>query len=443
MAAMTNTLSPDSDRPRRATEAAADVFGWLLAVFAVAFTIRVVLILAGRSYLQTTKFEVERIAWSLATTGSFADAYADGSGPSAHAAPLYPLMLALIYRALGKDWAGTMAQEVLSSCLASLHYAMLPILARVCGMPVLAGVFGGLLGAVLPVNWWIQGKGAFEYSLSALWMVIFAILVISIWNDRAFGWSNALRLGVLTGVMMLTAPHVGPMFAGIALTGFALFRRSVPPRQLLLFLAIQAAVAAAMLVPWAVRNMLILGAPVISRSNVGMELALSNNDDASPIWDENRAAGLFHRMHPSASVTDVSRVREVGEVRYNREKMKLATAWIRSNPGRFAELTIRRVGLFWFPSATRPWQTAVLAAVTFAGLVGFARFVPGRTPAAWFFAATWLSYPISSYGFQMSARPRYPIEWSLFLFAGFLAVIVWQRTLPRNAPGTLGPISVR
>jgi hypothetical protein len=432
---MTVSTPADEEFREPATTGDGGVFRWCLAVFLVAFAVRVLLIFATKSYLQTGKFELERVAWSLATRGEFADAYAEGSGPSAHAAPLYPLLLAAVYRVFGKDWAGTLVQELLSSCLASLQYALLPLLARVCGMPVVAGAIGGLLAAILPANRATQAKGSFEYALSALWLAVFALLVIRIWNERRFPPGNAVLLGALTGLIMLTAPHAGPLFAGVALTGFGLFLRSVPPRRLVAFVAIQAVIAAVMLVPWTVRNQLVLGAPIWSRSNVGMELALSNNDEASPIWEENMKTGLFHRMHPFTSAADLARVRELGEVGYNREKMTAATRWIRSHPGRFAELTALRAILFWFPNTYRPKQMAVLYAITLAGLAGFTCFAPRRTPAVWFFAALWLCYPLSSYFFQMSARPRYPIEWSLFLFAGYLAYLAWGRFPRRGAAG--------
>lgn len=436
---MTVSVSTEEDFRKAPAADDAVVFRWCVAVFVVAFAVRVLLIFVTKSHLQTDKFEVERIAWSLAANGTFADAYAEGSGPSAHSAPLYPLVLAAIYRACGKDRAGTLVQELLASFLSSLQYALLPLLSRLCGMPLLAGVCGGLAAAVIPANRWIQSKGAFEYPLSALWMVVFAVLVIRIWNQRSFTRANALLLGVLTGLMMLTSPHAGPLFAGVALTGFGLFCRAVPMPQIVTFVAIQAAIAAAMLVPWTVRNQLTLGAPIWSRSNAGMELSLSNNDEASPNWEDNLNNHLFRHMHPFSSPVELARVREVGEVRYNREKMALATGWIRGNPRRFAELTLRRAGLFWFPNTYRPKQMAVLYTVTLAGLAGFGFFATQRTPAVWFFLAMWLFYPLSSYFFQMSARPRYPIEWSLFLFAGYFAYLVFRPLRPRRATVPTSP----
>lgn len=464
---------PGSDT-RQAPRSADDafVFRGCAAVFLVAFAVRVALMVVTRSYRQTEMFEVERIARSLVMQGTFADAYGDGVGPTAHSAPLYPLLLALVYRVFGVGWPGTLGQELLSSGLASLQYALLPLVARVCGMPVLAGILGGLLAALVPANRWVQTKGSFEYSLAALLMVLFSLVVLRAWNDRALTRSSGVLLGLLTGLIMLTSPQTGPLFAGVAITTVAIFFHSVPLPRLVTFLAIQAAISAAMLVPWAARNQAVLGAPIWSRSNPGMELALSNNDMASPVWEENMQNGLFSRMHPFSSRADRDRIREIGEVRYNRERMHEATRWIGDHPARFISLTIRRAGLFWFPIAVRRGQTIALAAVTLAGLAGFACFAPRRrrphsgtssdtanvtgspehgatntihdssrpvapepSPrwlAARFFSTLWVVFPLSSYAFQMSVRPRYPIEWSLFLFAGYLAHLGFRFIAPKD-----------
>lgn len=451
------------------------LFRWCIALFAVAFAVRVLLMVVTRSYLKTEMYEVERVARSLATQGTFADAYGDGMGPTAHSAPLYPLLLSLIFRVVGCDWPGTLGQELLSCSLASLQYALLPLVARACGMPVFAGVLGGLLAALVPANRWVQTKGSFEYSLSALLMVLFTLAVLRAWNDRGFSRSRGVLLGVLTGLIMLTAPHAGLLFAGVAITTVALFFRSVPFPQLVTFVAIQAAISAAMLIPWAARNQAMLGAPIWSRSNPGMELALSNNDMASAVWEENMENGLFARMHPFSSSVHRDRIREVGEAQYNRERMQEATRWISDHPSKFIGLTIRRAGLFWFPIAARRSQTIALAAITLAGLAGFACFVtgrgrpstgtssdradarsPGQIPAdgirggaqtsasatsaralvAVFFLTLWIVFPLSSYAFQMSVRPRYSIEWSLFLFAGHLAYLGFRAAVPTHDTAT-------
>src|ERR1700694_5752739 len=96
---------------------------WL---FLLALTVRIGLICALGSYLYPERTEVVNIAIALAQKGEFADAYGPGSGPTAHAAPVYPLLLSCVFRLLGTARAGEIGQEVLSSIIASLTCAMLP-----------------------------------------------------------------------------------------------------------------------------------------------------------------------------------------------------------------------------------------------------------------------------------------------------------------------------
>ncbi|MGH9658149.1 MAG: hypothetical protein ACRD96_06370, partial [Bryobacteraceae bacterium] len=156
-----------------------------------------------------------------------------------------------------------------------------------------------------------------------------------------------------------------------------------------------------------------------SRSNAGMELSLSNNDRASSRWEANWENGLFADMHPFTSKRVLQRIREIGEAAYNREKLAQAAGWISRHPGRFAVLTVQRGALFWFPEMKRPVQTLSLALVTIAGKNGFALFVRARTPAAWYFTVVWVACSAPTYIFQMSARMRYPIEWTIFLFGAY------------------------
>ena len=82
-------------------------FRWLLVVFLFALSVRLAYIRFEQSYLVLGMAEMERSAASLAEHGTMENVYADGTGPSAHLAPLYPLFLSVIYRFFGAHtWSG-------------------------------------------------------------------------------------------------------------------------------------------------------------------------------------------------------------------------------------------------------------------------------------------------------------------------------------------------
>lgn len=397
------------------------------AVFALGLVVRIALLLVTRSYESVEYSEVVNVAIALATKGTFADAYGSGTGPTAHAAPLYPLMLSGVYRVFGTPPAGAVAQEVFSSLLSALHYALLPAIAAVCGLGLRVGAVAGLLAALLPVNRWVQTKGSFEYSLAALLVALLSLAILRTWRDTAFHRTNGVVVGLMSGVTLLAAPQVAPLLAALAVAGW-LRNRSGRTREYLAFVVVQFAVAAVCVAPWTIRNAIVLGSPVWGRSNLGLELNLSNNDDAFAEWDDNMAAGLFGRAHPHASAAERARVMAVGEIAYNREKAARARQWILSHPTRFAALTLHRVWHFWFPTGKRWPQTLALAALTLGAWIGLGVAVAQRQDlAAWFFLPAWIAFPAPAYLFQQSARMRYPIEWMLFLLAACLSCAVWRR----------------
>src|SRR6516165_5260718 len=110
------------------------------SLFLIAFAVRVACMLATHSYRHPEHSEVVHIAMALAAKGAFADAYSDHSGPTAHAAPLYPLLLSGVFRLVGVGARGDLAQEIFSSLLSSAQYALLPWVAEVSGMSFFVGV---------------------------------------------------------------------------------------------------------------------------------------------------------------------------------------------------------------------------------------------------------------------------------------------------------------
>ncbi len=396
------------------------------AVFGLGFAVRVALLLITRSYESVEFSEVVGIAIALATRGTFADAYGAGTGPTAHAAPLYPLLLSWIYRVFGIPPAGAVAQEVFSSLLSSLHYALLPAIAAACRLPLRVGAVAGLLAALFPVSRWVQTKGSFEYSLAALLVAVLSLAILKTWRDADFSRRRAVGVGLLSGITLLAAPQVIPLLVVLAAVGWPAGGSRRPGRYAA-FVAVQFAAAAICLAPWAIRNARVLGSPVWGRSNLGLELNLSNNDEARAEWDDNMAAGLFHKFHPHASAGERVRLVAMGEIAYNREKAARARRWILDHPGRFAALTLHRVWHFWFPTEKRALQTLALAALTLGAWLGLGLLVARKqNPAAWFFLSLLIAFPAPAYFFQQSARMRHPIEWSFYLLGACVLCVVWR-----------------
>src|SRR5260370_37350616 len=102
--------------------------------------------------------------------------------------------------------------------------------------------------------------------------------------------------------------------------------------------------------------------------------------------------------HPNSNADEARQVRELGEVAYNRDRLKRAVRWIASHPREFASLTALRIERFWFPVAEPlPLSSWSVWFVTALSVVGFAMLVARRSIALWFLGPVMAIYPLPYY----------------------------------------------
>ena len=409
-------------------------------IFALALCVRLTIIFKTRTYLDIEHTEVVRIATSLATQGTFADAYGH-TGPTAHASPLYPILLSLIFRIFGTGVVGEIVQETFSSIIASLIYAALPTLSTACGLGLAPGILAGLVGAVLPVNFWSETKGSFEAPLAGLLLMMFCIVTARAWRSSDFSVGSALMVGFISGVGLLVSPSLAPVMLASLFLGCALFRRA-KVKECIRFSVIVLAIVAFCLTPWAVRNYLALGGAVWSRSNLGLELYISNNDMAAPNWYDNVSSHLLGRSHPFLSRVEQRKLHAMGELPYEHEKLTIAVHWIVTHPKRFTWLTMQRIYYFWFPRMRRRTQSILMGLFTVGAGAGLILLLRSEDVMAWLFLGIVTSYPIIYYIVEAFARYRCPIDWVLvFLTSLWIWSFVSART--NFFPMGLRPSSLR
>ncbi len=342
----------------------------------LALAVRVAASLTSLGFVDQ-QYENVRVALSLAHGAGFADPFGIPTGPTAHIAPGYPLVLSAVYGLFGDALAGDTAKRVLACVMSSLSYAFLPLLARACSFQATVGITAGLFGAIFPLNRYEEISGNSESPWAALVLMLFFYCALT-------------RPHLPMAAGLLFSPVTAPVFAALAIA-----RRWWLPLTL----------APLFLLPWAWRNHQSLGSWIWSRDNFGLELAISNRDQAAPALRENLRLGLHRAAHPSLSLAEADRVCYYGEVAYNRQKLDRAFAWMADHPARFIALSVTRIRLFWFPSAY------------FTVLVVLALFGVYRSPAAWVFASIWLLFPLVYYVVQYDPRYRHPLEWSILLAA--------------------------
>src|SRR5271156_4167836 len=69
-----------------------------IAIFILAFSVRIVIAFVTRAYAQPASGETAMVALSIAQNRGFANPFATPTGPTAHVAPAYTYLLALILK---------------------------------------------------------------------------------------------------------------------------------------------------------------------------------------------------------------------------------------------------------------------------------------------------------------------------------------------------------
>jgi hypothetical protein len=287
--------------------------------------------------------ECDSVAKSLALGNGWSDSYGPESGPTAHVAPVYPLILQFVYRAFGtfETVEGRRAQQYCSLGVAILAMLLLPAVAQKLGLPRTAGWGAAFLAAWLPMHRWHHVTG-FEQGIGSLLVLAllwdFASLAEDGWRSRRC----VFRFGVLVGVTALSYPSL--LLAPVLFTLCELARRSGERRQVLRGSLVAAAVSIAIVAPWAIRNFVVLGGFVPFRSNFGLELAIGNRTGANGY---TYAPG-FYDLHPIRNAAERKRLVQIGEIAYMAEQQRRGVSWIAEHPAEFVRLSFRRAYLFWF-----------------------------------------------------------------------------------------------
>jgi hypothetical protein len=361
---------------------------------------------------------MENIARSIALHGTFADPYILPTGPTAHTAPGYPILLGLIFLLFGAGAAGETVSRIASAIAASMQYALLPRVSRALGMPRFTGAIAGLLAALAPYKGYVEGsRDSVDQPYVALALVVLFLYTSKAWSAQtsvaSAGATGAaqpspaeavspLARGLAWGLASLFSPILGFVFAAvIGYEFFAMRRHAGLMPMLAAFAAIQA--------PWAIRNWMEFHAFVPTRSNFGLELRVSNRPESYALMEDNVSHGVMSRFHPGLNGNEARKVAAEGEIAYTRSEMAAARAEIRRDPARFLRLTGERLWRFWLAPSRRFKTTAASTAITLLGLLGLCLLPasPG-TRLIWLIL---LTYPLVYYFIQVDARYTYPLGW--------------------------------
>jgi 4-amino-4-deoxy-L-arabinose transferase-like glycosyltransferase len=368
-------------------------------------------------------YEIGRVARSIAEGHGFGSPFHGNTGPTAWLAPLYPYMVAGVFRVFGTyTQASGIALLTLNSLFAALTAIPIYFIAeRVLGARIAR--WSAWMWALAPVFYWTAVRWAWETSLSTLLLMLVLLLTLRL---EDLDWPAWFAWGVLWGAIALTNPSLLSM-APLALL-WACARGWSRRRACVGNAILAVAVALVTIAPWLVRNRQTFGQWTFVRDNFGAELRFGNGEQARGIW--------MGWTDPPLNDSELARYRRMGELPYIAAKQKEAIAFIRARPGFFLNLSVRRFLLFWCgvpkdyseditPRDVLPqWPEVALATLAF---IGFAGLLRRRRVEAWFFAPALLVYPVVYYITFPDARYRHPIEPLMLMLAVYTVGLSLQR----------------
>ena len=339
-----------SRRPRKALPRKGLRLALVLAVIALGVALRF-LWLAQDDRIAPRVTESQQVGVSLATTGRFADTFPPGSGPTAHLTPVMPGIIATVYRTFGVE---TVASEYVLAGIAIGLGALAMLLAylifRELGAPRFARIGALLFVALAPIQFALEASELRVWesplALSGCLAILLAVLRLERRERIGFGVYAALALAV--ALLFFTSPVMG--LAGAGVYGLLLLRRA----RFIEMIGAGALLASALVavhLPWALRNERAMGEMIWTRSNFGLELALSNHPAAVDPKDGKAVyIARLHEIHPFADPIGYRKMVEAGgELAYFKALGDETRAWIASNPGDAARIWARHLGEYYFP----------------------------------------------------------------------------------------------
>ena len=368
----------------------------------------------SRQALSTIPFLLEpgNIAYSLAIGKGFSSPFRADTGPTAWTTPVYPLLIAGIFRAFGVySFAAYVAAVLLNILFSTL--VCIPIFAvgkRIGGLGV--GALAAWLWAICP-NAIIFTVSIWDVSLSAL--LVAAILWATLRLSASRGWQNWVAYGFLWGFTAMTNATLLILLP--FLLGWLVYstRRLAGP-------ALALVVALLCCVPWTIRNYVVFHAFIPLRSVMGLQLWMGNNELTQGRW-----AGALHPIDNSA---DREKYQQVGEIAYMEEKKQEALRFMLADPWREAGLVGNRFVVFWSGGSQHPvddfWRSHSLSLrglllfnllAVIGALAGIVALLRGRSPYAFPASMFPILYPLAAYLTLASARYRLPVDPAVLLLA--------------------------
>ncbi len=413
-----------------------------MIIFWAGFLVRVLYVTVAHTYRFrpfedhfTFGYEMARIARALVTGYGYADPFSGHTGPTAWVPPLYPLLIAGVFKLTGiytaaSAWILLTLNSLFSAATAVCIYE---IAARCYNRRV--ALWSAWIWALYPAAMQYAVRWIWETSLSTF---LFAAVLVLTLRMRAIGDApqqsdanpqTTRRWLLFAFLWALIALSNSTLLLFLPICGIWLLHAAPNKSAAISRAALAVLLFVACIAPWTYRNWRVFHAFIPMRSNLGAEL-YAGNGPGSYGFRYGVLIGLpaqdaQHRLYV-----------QMGEIAYVKERGQLAKAYIHAHPEHFLALSLKRFYFFWasvpHPSEKHAFLDSVreinycLPSIT--GLLGLILALRRRTPAAALFVWAFVLLPVTYYFITVEARFRHPLEPLIVI----LSVYLFQAATPRR-----------
>jgi hypothetical protein len=409
-------------------------------IFWAGFAVRVLYITLAHTYrvrLAQDHFqfgwEMGRIARALATGYGYADPFVGHTGPTAWVPPLYPLMMAGIFKLFGvytalSAWAILTINSIFSAAIALFVYE---IAARCYNRRV--AIWSGWLWALYPAALQYAVHWIWEMSLTA--MLFTGVLVLAL-RMRSVGDTAPekhaqspgrwLLFGALWGLVALSN---ATLLLFLPVCGLWILMGARPLLPAVRSAALAGIVFLGFLGPWIGRNWEAFHVFIPIRGNLGAEMYAGSGPGSNGF-------AFMATLPLVESDPATMRYKALGEVAYVKEQGAKAHAYIAAHREHYYAISLKRFYFYW-AGVPHPIERSALAEygrelsycfLSITGCLGLLLSLRNRVPAAWLFAWAFLLLPLTYYFVTAAARFRHPLEPLITIFSVYL----FQSARPRR-----------
>jgi Dolichyl-phosphate-mannose-protein mannosyltransferase len=359
-----------------------------------------------KNWLFSHPYEMGLVANSLVHGLGYSSPFGGSTGPTAIVAPGYPTVIAAILLLFGSfTFASAIAIMTLQILVSLLTIWLMMQVARQMFDSRTAVIAGAFWAISLPLLW--IPTIFWETSLSACGLTGMVALALRCLREPSKpAW---ILLGTCSALTCLVNPALLP--SSVAMMGWAAWNtqrgsRTAPVLGLLAFIMVFSA--------WPIRNAYQFHAFIPLRSTLGMEMYMGNRPGATGRLDDS----LFPMINKPEFASYVAS----GEVAYTNGKLAEACAYIRTQPGIFLKMSLRRAYRFWAGTGNidgPPIYEIHSLLTTVLGAAGLALLYRRRRTLGVLIAVPLVLFPIPYYLAHAEFRYRLVIDPILTILAAF------------------------